>query len=225
MSSTHRFKWRMKYLIIFILIFTCFLGSTEENSYQSLSIRFKSKLPHSQWQAKAINQAVEKFVSGYKKLRVVPVEQDQKSDYFWSGMLIEDTLNYKIVESESEAQVSSGSFVVGESMSHIQIQALGAIKPLIRNGGLIDQKLSQLSQEKIGLPDSIANLLRINNPKSLMSLFSLLGGVVWGLIILICFSFIFGTLHGVERIWHWNVKQLFLSWVEMSLLKLFGVIL
>ncbi|MBC85936.1 MAG: hypothetical protein CL677_02065 [Bdellovibrionaceae bacterium] len=214
----------MKTLCAALLCLLPWLGyASENNEFQEVSVNFTSNDQAQHWIAKSYERATEKFISGFKKIQTV--DNSDKADYLWAGQLKSKEIEYQIVERATGALISEGSLRVGEKTSSIQLEVLDAVRPLVRNGGLVDQMISRRNQVFHDIPLNLAqqHLLRI--PKSTMSAISLVGGISWGIVLLILFSMIFGTLHGLERIWHWNLAQYTLSFIELTAIKtIFAVI-
>ena len=62
--------------------------SEENEPYLNLHIVFESEEENAYWQAQALAQASEKFVSGYKKMKVTSNNiLGYPTDYLWTGML------------------------------------------------------------------------------------------------------------------------------------------
>ena len=210
----------MKQIILFLIIVapSAFV-SAQDQDFQTINVKFYANKAHQQWLAKAYEKSCEKFIGGFAKLKVMANSKNGATDYTWLGELQENTIRYSIVENKTKATINSGSIEVADDLARVQLAALSAVKPLVRNGGLVDQFISKQNMVLPELPKQLSQALQIKYPDSVMSLISLLGGMVWGYILLVSLSFVFGTLHGLERIWHWNLKQYILSWLEVSVSK------
>ncbi len=207
------------FVVIFLILVATPVFSKNEDA-QSLSIQFTAKNPADLWQAKTFQQSTAKFISGYNKLIVKDFDAKNPADYHWRGELKNGTLKHEIFESQTGARLSSGEFEVGQSLSDLQIASLKAIKVLVRNGGLVDQNASRKNSVIPSIPENWNQLFKIEYPQSVMTAISLVGGILWGYIALLCLSFAFGSLHGLERIWYWNVRQYLVSWIEVFLGKM-----
>ncbi len=207
------------HVLVLLLLITIPVFSQGEDA-QTISIQFSAENSADSWQAKTFQQATSKFISGYNKLKVRNFDTKMPADYQWRGILKNGSLNHELIETKTGARLSSGRFKIGQSISDLQIASLKAIKVLVRNGGLVDQNTSKKNFVLPSIPESWNRLFKIKYPQSVMSAISLVGGVLWGYILLLCLSFAVGSFHGLERIWHWNVRQYLTSWFEVFLGKI-----
>ncbi|MCB0386306.1 MAG: hypothetical protein KDD43_13010, partial [Bdellovibrionales bacterium] len=125
------------------------------------------------------------------------------------------------MEIPSRAILNSGSLILGKAAVASQVQALHAVRPLVRKGGLIDQVFARREARHWKIPETLKPLMTPQQHHYWSALLALLGGIAWGYLLLICGRFVLGTFHGVETIWHWNLFQLVHSWVEVFIAKLF----
>ncbi|MCB0366228.1 MAG: hypothetical protein H6624_08035 [Bdellovibrionaceae bacterium] len=189
------------------------------------------------WQAKALEDSSEKFIAGFQKLQVVTAPKkfldcqklhcrvnalhDARISYLWMGELQDQRLQFQIMEIPSRAILSSGTMTLGRTAVASQVQALQAVRPLVRKGGIIDQVFARQQAHRWLVPEALSAIVNLQQFGFWSALLALLGGVAWGYLLLIGGRFVLGTFHGIETIWHWNLFQLVHSWIEVFLAKFF----
>ena len=231
------FRHCLSVLLTVLVTLPC-LAKEEEKL--KMVLNFMANQEDGRWQAKALEDSSQKFVSGFQKLQIVEASNsfrqcrglncqvktlhDEGVSYLWEGLLKGKILRYQILEIPSRAVLNTGSLPLGKSAVDSHVQALQAIRPLIRKGGVVDQVLAKRKASRWSIPDFIGTDLQKKNHSALSAALALLGGFAWGYLLLVIGRFILGTFHGVETIWHWNLFQLIHSWLEVLFAKLFLIL-
>jgi len=205
-------------LYIFILMLPVFAQSATDKFAQNLQIKYKAERPHDIWKAKAVEHAHRKYMSGFADLKILPAKSEANPDFILSGTVIEDELHFKLEDIREEIVLNRDTIDLKKDFGRHQINALGAINILIRNGGILDQRRAEIESDK---RERLANknLLTLEVSEEFEPFAFLIGGGLWGLILVIFFYFALGTLHGIERVWHWNILQYTRSYIELAFTK------
>jgi len=224
-------------LLAIFLTLPCLAKETES---LNIVISFLAAEGDAGWQAKALEDSSQKFISGFQRLQIVEANQEFQHcqsfgcqisalhragvSYLWQGVLDNKSLKYQVVEVPSRAILNSGYLELGRSAVDSQVQALQAIRPLVRMGGIVDQVLTKRQTNLWSLPETLKPFDASGYHGGLSAVLALIGGFAWGYLLLVTGRFIFGTFHGVETIWHWNLFQLLHSWFEVLFAKLFLIL-
>jgi len=224
-------------LLAIFMTLPCLAKETEA---QKFVVSFMASEGDAGWQAKALEDSSQKFISGFQRLQIVEAGQEFHScqnyscqisalhragvSYLWQGVLNDRSLKYQIVEVPSRAILNSGYLELGRSAVDSQVQSLQAIRPLVRKGGILDQVLAKRQTNYWSLSETLKPFEASRDHGGLSAVLALIGGFAWGYLLLVTGRFILGTFHGVETIWHWNLSQLLHSWLEVLFAKLFLIL-
>lgn len=221
------------------LVFLMPVHASQESAGR-IAIFFTSDAPETQWKAKAFQESVKSYISTFDRLQVelndrelakcsgfacqMDILRKNGISYFWTGALYGSRVDYEIYDVDTGSRVVSGRLGLNDwSGNGLQIQALVAVRPLIKNGGLIDLKKEKI-QNKLKTENESGILMPFL--KSPLGLFwALCAGIFWAALLLRLSRFCTGTLSGVQRINHANVANFIKAWLEVCVGKTLLVIL
>lgn len=193
-----------------LLLCSCWFGSVqalwangESKARGTLFLQFKTDNSDDQWKAAAVEDAVRSYLDAFANLTVV--SSPEQADYLMDGQYEEGSLRYEIRDRRTTSRLDSGVMDVhGTGSSSVQIQTLRAFRPLVRAGGLIDMRAH----------------VTLSQRSPLSWLLSILGGCLWAVLLLRVGRFAGGSMAGVQRIDHLNLRRFLQAWLEVTSAKL-----